>query len=356
MSRPTERERNYEHLDVAASIVSLEEHTTETTNITPGVAARPPTLPSGEVIDGKNTLQSFDSPGPPMSRYPPPAAGETEPPAHFTLTDGRIITGKNTLQSFDAAGNTLQQMPLDPHNDGTDDAKRSSTEEPPNSMVATSPPATTVVAVAVESDIVYAEVVREPVATTTPWYQARSTYVLLTIILLLLAIVLGVSIGLSNGSSNNTPVTIVPTSAPIAIDPNITVRAAVLTSYINDITLSNQIVMKNGTSPESKALAWMIANDTTLETSAVISEVDPIARNAIGFRIRQRYPLLVMWFQQNETVKWAIMTWWLVDETECAWYGISCKPLYMYYVDMNTTLEGHKMLLLKLLSILLEAM
>jgi hypothetical protein len=365
MSLPNERERNYELVDVDVSIVSLEEHTTETTNITPAIAARPPTLPTGEVIDAKNTLQSFGSPGTPIALDPPPSVGEPEMPVHPTLPDGQVITGKNTLQSFREVIDRNQQTPFETPQNSQNEVKPLSQEDRPSSMIATSPPSTTVVAVAVESDIIYAEVVPEPVLPfvapdhhenhnapvepTTPWYQARSTYVLLTIISLLLAIVLGVSIGLSNGSSNDTPVTIVPTSAPIsamptrthvsavpttapiAMDPNITIRAAVFTSYINNITLSDQIITQNGTSPESKALAWMIANDTTLETSAVISEVDPIARNAIGFRIQQRYPLLVMWFQQNETVKWAITTGWLVDESECAWYGISCKPLAVYY-------------------------
>ena len=67
-------------------------------------------LSDGRLIDGKNTLQSFDSAGRPrpastrrsdgtnnhdsMSMKPP-----AQPPR---IPDGRIIDGKNTLQSFDA--------------------------------------------------------------------------------------------------------------------------------------------------------------------------------------------------------------------------------------------------------------
>jgi hypothetical protein len=124
---------------------------------------RLPTLPTGEVIDCKNTLRSF------AGRRDPPASVplefEPEIQVHPTLPDGQIITGKNMLQSFDMERDVDQRTPVDPPDEVTDDAKRSSTEEPPNSMVATSPPPTeTVVAVAVESDLIYAEVVREPVA------------------------------------------------------------------------------------------------------------------------------------------------------------------------------------------------
>jgi hypothetical protein len=40
--------------------------------------------------------------------------------------------------------------------------------------------------------------------------------------------------------------------------------------------------------------------------------------NAIGFLIRQCYPLLVMWFQQNETIKWGSADKWLVDPNDIA--------------------------------------
>jgi hypothetical protein len=162
-----------------------------------------------------------------------------------------------------------------------------------------------------------------------------------TIIVLLLAVVLGVSIGLRSrdGSSSNDPSNS-SDMAPIAIDPNITIRAAVLTSYINNITLTNKFIAANGTSPESQALSWLIYNDTFLETAAVISEDDPISKNAIGFRIRQRYALLTMWFQQKDTAKWAITTGWLVDPAECAWYGISCQTSYVYYYNKDDTYGG----------------
>jgi hypothetical protein len=320
----------------------------------------PPTLPTGQVMDGKNTLQSYEAPNTPALLQDPPEMVTTNGSVRFTLPDGALITGKNTLQCFDAVdGPNYQRTPMDPPDAlAVDDVKPLSTDAPPPNPATAHPP-TTVVAVAVETDLVYAELAPEPVSsyvpvhpngnphgllapTTTPWYQSRSTVVWLTVtVLALLAVVLGVSLGWSrNGSSSNeasAPIAVVPmdepTMAPIAVDPNITLRATVLTSYINNITLSNQTIAANGTSPESQALSWLIYNDTLLETAAVINAEDPISRNAMGFRIQQRYALLTMWFQQTDTAKWAITTGWLMDLAECAWYGISCKPSYVYYDD-----------------------
>jgi Leucine-rich repeat (LRR) protein len=320
----------------------------------------PPTLPTGEVMDGKNTLQSFEAPSTPATLQDPPEMVTTNGSVRFTLPNGALITGKNTLQSFEAVGGlNHQRTPMDPPDAlAVDDVKPLSTDAPPPNPAA-APPSTTVVAVAVETDLVYAELAPEPVSsyvpvhpngnphgpvapTTTPLYQSRSTVVWLTVtVLVLLAVVLGVSIGLSrNGSSSNeasAPIAVVPmdepTMAPIAIDPNITIRAAVLTSYINNITRSKQTIATNGSSPESQALAWLIYNDTLLETVAVISAEDPISRNAIGFRIQQRYALLTMWFQQTDTAKWDNDAELLVNPNECYWFGISCKPSYVYYDD-----------------------
>jgi hypothetical protein len=268
-----------------------------------------PTLPTGEVIDSKNTLQSFDAPDT-LAAGPPAVAPEF--PAHPTLPDGAVITGKNTLQSFD------ERLP-----DGL-----------PNPIdTVTPPPPATVLAVAVDADVVYAEIA----PTAVLWYKSRSSYLLLFVAAVSLALGLGLYIG---RAANDPPMDHIPpldsvsgkpTSAPVVVDPNLAIRAAVLTSYINNITLSNQAIQANGTSPESKALAWLVNNDTALDTAAVISKNDPIAKNAVGFRIRQRYPLLVMWFQQNATTKWDNDAEWLVNPNECYWFGISCKPLYVFF-------------------------
>jgi hypothetical protein len=328
-------------------------------NATPLSAVRkrdpPPTFPRREVVDVKNTLQSFDSHDPPVSILP---LLDQRP----TLPNGQVINAKNTLQSFDTQQRN-QRTPIDPPDDPPDEGKRSSNNEPPNPTVAMTHPST--MAVTMATDIVYAELAPElgdrnlntVDVPTAPWYHGRFTLALLTIVAISVAIGLGLYFGVSNGLSNETVKNSnsLPTSAPMlavtsmhptletaSMNPtlemfstnvNLTIRTNVLTSYINSITLSNQTITANGTSPESMALAWMIANDTTLDTATLISQDNHLSQNALGFLIRQQYPLLVMWFQQTETAKWAITTGWLVDSSECAWYGISCQVLDVYYDD-----------------------
>jgi hypothetical protein len=130
------------------------------------------------------------------------------------------------------------------------------------------------------------------------------------------------------------PISFVPTSAPIATDPNLGIWASVLTSYINNITLSNQTITVNGPSPECKALAWLIYNDTTFNTTDAISEYEQIAISNF-FHILQHYPLLVMWFQQTDTAKWDNGDNWLVTPNECYWFGLTCESRDVYFVDRD---------------------
>jgi hypothetical protein len=168
MSRPNEQ-RQYELVDVDASMISLED--TVPNEMTSGDMESPPTLPTGAVVDGKNTLQSFEAHGTPVSLQGPP---EKVSPGtvRLILPNGQLITGKNTLQSFDTGreGRPSQRTPMDPPDAFADDMKPSSNGAlpPPNPVVAVTPPSTTVVAVAVEADIVYAEVSPEPVLSFMP--------------------------------------------------------------------------------------------------------------------------------------------------------------------------------------------
>jgi hypothetical protein len=392
MSRPKESERNYELVDVDVSIVSLLDYAAETTNILatddsrhpptqltgevmdgtntwrsfhmqpaaePPEVARTdpvhPTLPGGAVITGKNTLQSLDAMGGIQQRAP------TNPPLDLvdpTLPDGAVITGKNTLQSFSVKGVIQQQASMDTPFDPADEAEEAALDESPNTTITMTATNQTAVAIAVDADIVYGEVDPDPLlfAPTTAWYKSRSTLALFTFISILLAVVLGLSIGLSNNNDSSKNIIDLPSNAPIAavpinsqnvIDHNITRRAEVLTSYIQNITLANQKISPNGTSSESKALYWMIYNDTTFNTSLVISEDDPISRNSIGFHIQQRYPLLVMWFQQTESIKWKNITEWLTNPNECYWLGITCQNIRIYY-DKNDTVGGNESAITKI--------
>jgi Leucine-rich repeat (LRR) protein len=342
-------ERTYELVDVDASMGSVDGDA-DTTIAAP--AEHPLTLPTGQIIDGKNTLQAFE--GRPTSPLAAISPAPEDDRVHPTLPNGQIINAKNTLQTFPVGGTT--NHPPIPREE---EVKRS--PDPPHPMAAPSP--ATVVAVAVDGGdhLIYAEVAPEPMQISTislepegtdiapvaaPWYKGRSTALaVLAIVALSLSIGLGLYFGLAAGDGINQrfptkaptkPFTMSPSPSPTmgnvaTTNFNQTLRAMVLTSYINNITFSNETIVPNGTSPECLALAWLIANDTTLDTFAVIDPEYPISTNAIGFHIRQRYPLLVLWFQQTATEQWAITTGWLTDPNECSWYGITCAATMVDY-------------------------
>jgi Leucine-rich repeat (LRR) protein len=108
-----------------------------------------------------------------------------------------------------------------------------------------------------------------------------------------------------------------------------------LTSFINDITLSNRTVVNNGPTPEDQALNYLIVNDTTFNFSQLL-ELNSMMTNIVQFRIRQRYALLTLWFQQAFTnTSWRRSDEWLEYAYECdsIWFGISCES-----IDLGGTL------------------
>jgi hypothetical protein len=71
--------------------------------------------------------------------------------------------------------------------------------------------------------------------------------------------------------------------------------------------------------PEDMALAWLI-DDDPLQLS-----VSGHSLPSDQFRLRQRYALRTLWFQQSITVApWLRTTGWQDDNDECAWLGIVC--------------------------------
>jgi hypothetical protein len=67
--------------------------------------------------------------------------------------------------------------------------------------------------------------------------------------------------------------------------------------------------------------------------------------NVVQFRIRQRYALLTLWFQQAFTnTTWNNQNGWLVNANECnTWNGIVCTPIHLGGIvgtqDVVTTLN-----------------
>jgi hypothetical protein len=84
-------------------------------------------------------------------------------------------------------------------------------------------------------------------------------------------------------------------------------------AYINNVTLSNRTLTLTGTTPEDLA-AQAVASDTSFR---VCSDVDK-------FRVRQRFALLTLWFQQSGQPSWTVTSGWL-SPNECSWHGIGCN-------------------------------
>jgi hypothetical protein len=100
--------------------------------------------------------------------------------------------------------------------------------------------------------------------------------------------------------------------APVAPPPPCNSTIAIL-EYINSITLSRRTLTLLGTTPEDRA-AQAVANDTSLR---VCTDVEK-------FRVRQRFSLLTLWFQQTGRPSWTNTSGWL-SANECTWRGIRCN-------------------------------
>ena len=118
-----------------------------------------------------------------------------------------------------------------------------------------------------------------------------------------------------------------PTPAPSFTDPPIPDTeisfSTALTDYINNITLSGRTISANGVTPEDEALKFMITNETTTTTAN-----DLRTSGAVRFRMRQRFALLSLWFQQSIngvfTPSWTYSLNW-GSANECFdWSGITC--------------------------------
>jgi hypothetical protein len=110
--------------------------------------------------------------------------------------------------------------------------------------------------------------------------------------------------------------------------PTMITSQSLLTTFINRITLSKRTITKNGPTPEDRALNYLIVNDTTFNFSQLLT-LNSMMTNAVQFRIRQRYALLTLWFQQAYTnTRWFILNGWLVNADECnVWEGIVCASI-----------------------------
>jgi hypothetical protein len=118
--------------------------------------------------------------------------------------------------------------------------------------------------------------------------------------------------------------------------------ASTLTNYINQITLSDQTISMNGKTPEDQALKYLIETDQTFTATEILTLTSKTS-NVVQFRIRQRYAVLTLFFQQTLTLPWKKIDGWLVDANECSWFGISCTSIDLGgtvgFQDVVTDLE-----------------
>jgi hypothetical protein len=121
------------------------------------------------------------------------------------------------------------------------------------------------------------------------------------------------------------PVTVPVPVLPVPVPP-VPVSTSLLTSFINNITLSSRTIAANGPTPEDQALNYLIVNDTTFNISQLL-ELNSMMTNMVQFRIRQRYALLTLWFQQAFTnTTWTTRDMWL-NGNECSWTRITCESI-----------------------------
>jgi hypothetical protein len=276
-----------------------------------------PALPSGEEIDSKNTLRSFHIPvnsgndcddrlfvTSTLSSFDMNVASNQP-----TLPSGEIIDSKNTLQSFNARAAVPVAMRA-PYN-GNINSTESAAGLP--TAAAWIPPSQASDRVVPAAETVYEA---ELVTPTAP----RRNIILFSVAFGIFAavgasVIAGVCFSGNCGSfASDDPV-------------NPEVESAV-SAFVNDITYIEEDIFANGTSAESRALKWLIRGDSAFNTSSLLnlnSQID----NEVSFRVRQRYPLLILWFQRygsNGKIanKWTNKTGWLEIDNECEWFGITC--------------------------------
>jgi Leucine-rich repeat (LRR) protein len=297
-----------------------------------------PALPSGEEIDSKNTLQSFHT------RIPVDRGNDcddlmvvasTLPPSdihvasnHPKLPSGEIIDSKNTLQCF----NTRAAVPF--RDIGPSDANNMNITDSDGMPTAAAwiPPSQTSDREAPPAETVY---VAELVPSSTTRRKTTLVWVLFGVFALLGAsLIAGVcfsgNCGSSDSSQNLSPTeqrpAFSPTVFPTAI-PAVSPIEVVVSEFVNNISYLQEEISVNGTSAESRALAWIIHDDPLFAPSALLT-LSMQTDDVVCLRVRQRYTLAIFWFQQLNPEGLFVKPWnktlgWL-EENECEWFGIVC--------------------------------
>jgi Leucine-rich repeat (LRR) protein len=328
----------------------------------------PYTLPSGNLADAKNTLQSHS-----VAAVAAGVAIAAQPPTTATTRfHGRGVTDKNTMQSSSSgqySNGAAVSVPTWPTHFAPPNQPSLSTEAREHLLVAIAIP---------DSELNIASSGSNQATVEAPGRCWKPLHVLLGMILIVLtalAVIGGVcgTGGCSTSSANRAVPTSPPTTMAITvpsptrpsttvaptmvspttntptinqptvinettpfpiIDPSVAStaslstaiptmapRAEQLATFVNSITLTGRTLaaasVDNSTSglePEELALQWLIDYDTALN---LLPNTPPNR-----FRLQQRYALAILWVQSNDFNAFFGST-----GDECDWDGVTCETV-----------------------------
>jgi hypothetical protein len=250
-----------------------------------------------------------------VSRYPP------------VLPSGEEINAKNINQSYNVEPNTLSTNTTNEINSSGTVGNTDYDEE----ITSVNNPSNNESLYNVEAFAVDPHSIAN--AEPLPDWRRRITTLWLVIAVIVIAssVTIGVcASGKCSSNENSAPIATIeeqttsPTGTPIEV-----LKAEAVTAFMNNITLSGQNITVNGSTAESDALTWMIDSDVLFNATAFIS-LNSFVSNEVSFRVRQRYPLITLWFQQIDVSggfreEWNDTTGWLQVLNECEWAGIICS-------------------------------
>jgi hypothetical protein len=282
---------------------------------------KPPVTPAGHMIDGKNTLQSFACSAPnevtSNGNHSNPISNQSP-----VLPTGELIDGKNTLQSFVFTAVATEVHSHIDSNDNDRDYIATADAVPleVHSAYAVQVVASTPSPIVVAGDTVLLQPLVSPEATGVPGHK-RSVVVLAFVIVVVVAVI-AITLpkrGDAQPSQRQKQTPPVSTSKNSTSSPSPTpIEVSMLTTFINNITLSGRNISASGVTSEDLALKWMHAHDFNISSTTSTGQ----------FRLRQRFALLALWFQQDVTSSsWNNISGWLVDDNECNWFGVLCVSM-----------------------------
>jgi hypothetical protein len=96
----------------------------------------------------------------------------------------------------------------------------------------------------------------------------------------------------------------------------------IVTKFINQRTLTGRTLTLSGTTPEDRALQWLVRSDPVhlVPTTTVSSEKNSVSNT----RLLQRYALVTLWYTTTSVRRWQGKGW-LSDADECTWEGTTGK-------------------------------